>query len=281
MIRGVNGRHNSAWLPDPPAKWSVPIMVSDSISGPSANKTSTKWKTKMRKLLLATALTLAATPSFAWDTTNNNAPTSTAYGGLGGAGGMGGTGGTGVGFGGAGGTGGNAAAVSSSAARGGTARAAVVNNISGGNSNGNNWHIPPATAAAPSFAQFNNCSGSPITGAVQSGVFGLSFGTGNHFDEVCRLHMLGLDNVAFAYLCRVDHDVRKAARDAGYPCPDDQVTPEIQPVQVPTVPDWCSHLSNSAERSKYENVCALPGEVRIPGTPVPITATYANPTRTR
>jgi hypothetical protein len=128
--------------------------------------------------------------------------------------------------------------------------------------------FPAASAIAPSIYQNNNCSGSALSAGVQSGVFGLSFGTGNYFDDACRLHMIGLDGVAFEYLCHENKAVRKAALAAGHPCAADQ--PKVQPVgnrvviEQHSLPEWCEHLSSPAEKQEYAAVCRLPGAVRLP-----------------
>lgn len=128
--------------------------------------------------------------------------------------------------------------------------------------------FPAASAVAPSIYQNNNCSGSALSAGVQSGVFGLSFGTGNYFDDACRLHMIGLDGVAFEYLCHENKAVRKAALAAGHPCAADQ--PKVQPVgnrvviEQHSLPEWCEHLSSPAEKQEYAAVCRLPGAVRLP-----------------
>lgn len=195
----------------------------------------------MRKLLsIVSMISLFACPALAWDqpaptttnTTNNN-PTAHARSNA--------TGGTAT-----------SSSRSHSNATGGTAVNTVIVNPGTGNGTspaGGSSGIPAngtivanpwannivASAIAPGGMSYNACAGSPASGAVQTGLFGLSIGSGGGFDNACRLHMLGQDAAAMAYLCRVNKDVRASFRDIGRPCPQDQ------PVETVSAgpPDYC------------------------------------------
>lgn len=137
----------------------------------------------------------------------------------------------------------------------------------GGGSNGG-IDIPVATAAAPAIMSVNPCSGSPTSAGLQSAPFGLSFGTGGDFDNACRLHMLGQDAAAVAYLCRDDRNIRRAFADIGQPCPQDRpkvvdaaaVAP-IAPVPPPAQRyryDWCYTMDPGSV--KQHRQCAVSGQ---------------------
>jgi hypothetical protein len=157
---------------------------------------------------------------------------------------------------------GGAGGSSTSTARGGTARggaggsggAGGVSNVTvnggglgGGGGIGSGNSFPVATATAPAVMSFNPCSGSSTSGGLQTGPVGLSFGTGGGFDNACRLHMLGHDDAAVAFLCRSNNDIRQAFADIGQPCPQDR--PKVVAVAAPLPPnqrfkyDYCATAS--------------------------------------
>jgi hypothetical protein len=122
-------------------------------------------------------------------------------------------------------TGGSATGGSATGGRGGSASVAVTNNSGSGRQ--------VATAAAPAVLSVNPCLPAGNSGAVQTGVFGLSLGLAHGYDEVCRLHVLGEDAAARAYLCRADADVRQAYKDIGQPCPQDAPPPLVIVISRP------------------------------------------------
>lgn len=114
-------------------------------------------------------------------------------------------------------------------------RTNVSNNINlsagGGHGSGGDPSYPVATAYAPSFSTYNNCAGSPVSAGLQHALVGLTFGSGGGFDEACRLHQLGHDDAAAAYLCRTNKDIHKAFLDAGETClPEDRPRAPVQHV---------------------------------------------------
>jgi hypothetical protein len=124
-------------------------------------------------------------------------------------------------------------------------------------------------ASAPAIFGANPCTGSGLSAGVSTSILGLSFGTGNTFDDVCRLVSVGKPAAAFELLCR-DADVRQAALDAGTPCAADRIAAG-RPVHSvgfvdDTRPDWCDSAS-PGELRKYAAVCgsALPRPIRKPG----------------
>jgi hypothetical protein len=107
-------------------------------------------------------------------------------------------------------------------------------------------HLPVASSYAPPVYQVNPCSGTPVSGGLQSGVVGLSMGWGGEFDNACRLHQLGQDDAAIAYLCRSNSQIRAAFQDVGRPCLQDRPKQvgAAPPVAAPAftqrpLPDWC------------------------------------------
>lgn len=119
-------------------------------------------------------------------------------------------------------------------------------------------NIPVATAVAPAIMSFNPCSGSSASAGLQGASFGLSFGTGGGFDNACRLHMLGQDAAAVAYLCRANGDIRQAFKDIGQPCPVDRPQVVAVAARAPTVtddrPDYCFTASAGEVRQHAECV---------------------------
>lgn len=111
--------------------------------------------------------------------------------------------------------------------------------------------VPVATAVAPSMLSYNSCAGSAAGVGIQGGTFGLSVGTGGGYDNACRLHELGQDDAAIAYLCIVNGDIRKAFKEVGRPCPEDRprvrrvavAPPEPVVRQIARRPDYCYTIS--------------------------------------
>lgn len=116
-----------------------------------------------------------------------------------------------------------------------------------------------ATALAPSFSGVNPCAGSAASGAVQTGVFGLSIGTGGGFDKVCQIATYLHDPLAKAWACRHIDGIREAALDIGKPCPQDKPTPvnETEIIRHDR-PDWC--LTASA-RERLQHLECQSGSV--------------------
>lgn len=165
-------------------------------------------------------------------------------------------------------TAGHSAGGSEHSAKHASASASDRHGSGGGSDHGTDFgHIPVATAAAPAIMSVNPCSGSPTSAGLQSAPFGLSFGTGGDFDNACRLHMLGQDAAAVAYLCRDDRNIRRAFADIGQPCPQDrpQVETIAAPPPVAALPspnqryryDWCYTMDNGS--GKQHKVCAVSG----------------------
>lgn len=104
--------------------------------------------------------------------------------------------------------------------------------------------IPVASAIAPNVQSFNSCAGSAVTGAMQTGVFGMSFGSGNKFDRVCWLNESGRPDAAVEYICAVDKTAREALKHTAHPCAED--VPVVAAVALPTTKteypfDYCYH----------------------------------------
>lgn len=177
---------------------------------------------------------------------------STATGGQGGAGGQGGTatGGSATGGSATGGAGGSASlnnsgnASSSSSSAGGTANISGsgnggVANVTVGGDHYEAPRIPVASAwAAPLTTSNGTCMGSSSAGG-QGMSFGISFGSTWTDDDCDRrydaqeLRSQGLTKAATALMCQKE-SVRKAMKDAGTPCPQDQ---EQAKAQAPTPAD--------------------------------------------
>lgn len=156
---------------------------------------------------------------------------------------------------------------SSSRATGGSATGGnvVVNNsASGGNGAGYNvGRFPAASAYAPSFGSASPCTGSAMSGGGQ-GLVGVSLGF-QQMDKFCQVDRLGNLNTAgqridFAWQC-LDRgaEFRKAAANAGYPCPE--AKPKVQ--ETATVkeywPDWC-YTASPGEVRQHEECRGAPHE---------------------
>lgn len=164
-------------------------------------------------------------------------------------------------------TGGSSFATGGTAtAKGGAGGSAHVTNIvnggtgdpAGGGYVGYDGHLPVSSAIAPNVTSFNSCAGSPVSGALQTGIFGLSFGSGNKFDEVCRLNQSRRPDAAIEYLCLVDPDVRKAMKATVTPCAADRSVVVFAAVPAALAPgnekyrfDYCYTVS-AGERSQHK-----------------------------
>lgn len=176
--------------------------------------------------------------------------TSASKGGEGGQGGVGGTGGKA--------TGGQA---TGGRATGGHASVSVING------SGDYDRPPPAASAtAPAALSTNPCLPGGTSGAVQTGLFGLSLGVNPGFDEACRLHQIGQDRAAVAYLCRANGDIRQAFRDIGQPCAQDLGVIAISrpkpalPVVKSYPYDWCM-TRNAGDKNQHRE-CILTAQPR-------------------
>lgn len=112
---------------------------------------------------------------------------------------------------------------------------------------GNSYSTPRqvSSAIAPSITTINPCGGVAASGALQTGLFGISLGAGGGFDKMCQIAMYSSNPVAFQYACRNMDGFRDAARDAGMPCAMDRpaVVAFVQPARLGYVgpcnaPDW-------------------------------------------
>lgn len=110
-----------------------------------------------------------------------------------------------------------------------------------GHSSGTSYVVsnpaPVASAIAPAVTSFNSCAGSAVSGAMQTGPFGISFGSGNKFDRVCWLNESGRSDAAIEYICKIDPTAREAMKHTSRPCAED-----VQAVSTKTsYPyDWCN-----------------------------------------
>lgn len=147
-------------------------------------------------------------------------------------------------------------------AKGGAGGSVTINGDpagGGGGYVGYDGHIPASSAIAPNVTSFNSCAGSPVSGALQTGIFGLSFGSGNHFDEVCRLNQSRRPDAAVEYLCLVDQDVRKAMKATATPCAADRPVVVVASIPAPGNEkyrfDFC-YTASAGERAQHKECAA-------------------------
>lgn len=141
---------------------------------------------------------------------------------------------------------------SSSKATGGKATggssSVVVNGVGSGSAGYDGGRFPVAGAYAPSFAGASPCDGRAMSGGGQGSILGLSLGI-QQMDSYCQVERLGNmqsagQRIDFAWQClRRGDEFRKAAANAGYPCPQ-AAEPKPQPVaEGPSDknywPDYC------------------------------------------
>lgn len=133
---------------------------------------------------------------------------------------------------GGGGTGGSANNVNSNTANNGNPSATINNTVPGSTfanvhsySDGNPWANPAASAVAPSVYAASICQ-SAISGAAQTPLFGISFGSVQGLDVCIKLMLAeqarteGRNDVAAFFKCQTK-EYREAYKATGTPCPQD------------------------------------------------------------
>lgn len=135
----------------------------------------------------------------------------------------------------------------------GTARPTARSGGYGYGNGGGDVHysgLPVSSAVSPNISTFNSCAGSPASGSLQTGPFGISFGAGNKFDRVCWLNESGRRDAAIEYICLTDPTARAAMKNTAEPCAADR--PKIVPINTRDnqAKDFC-FTASAGERQQH------------------------------